>query len=41
MPFAVHWNPPGAILKIAKIALFVKTAYFFTHVALTLNYSLP
>jgi len=37
MPFAVHWNRPGAKLKIA---LFVKVAYFLTHVALTLNYSL-
>jgi len=27
MPFAVHWNPPGANKKIAKIALFAKMTF--------------
>jgi len=28
MPFAVYWNPPGAKLKIVKIALFAKITFF-------------
>jgi len=28
MTFSVHWNPPGAKQKIAKIALFAIMAFF-------------